>query len=175
MAFFSFPRLTGFLSGDNRDTVGRWIIVQTALARIKAVQQNNPYLLQVDVSEDAFRVMPATLSSDPSPEAGQSIDDIEDMSPFDDLDGEASGEITGGVMERELVLSDNVDIIDVVFPDDTSITSGLADICFYGQGYSDRAMIHIKSGEDRFSFYIAPFLPQVKIYDGYVGFEGNML
>lgn len=179
MVFFSVPRLAGVFSDDSRDTVSRWVIAQTASMRIKAVQQNCSYLLQVDIGEDAFRVIPAAAPSDSLPGSEANREMAGGVPFFNDTAGVTSdgttGEFTGGAASKELLLSDDVDIVDVLFPEDVPITSGSADICFYGQGYSDRALIHVKAGDDRFSLYIAPFLPHVKIYDGFINFTGGAL
>jgi hypothetical protein len=63
---------------------------------------------------------------------------------------------------------------DVEFPDEQVISAGRADIYFYEKGYSDKAIIHMVHDDDhRLSFLIEPFLPQVHLYNKYVGLEDS--
>lgn len=173
MAFFSAPRLTGFFSEDDRGSISRWVITQTASMRVKALQEHQPYVLQVDVSGDAFRTIPP---APPDSLSGADQDESPDgvLSSFEETaaaTGETEGAASQAAPSKELLLSDDVDIMDVLFPGDVPISSGSVEIRFYGQGYADRALIHFRAGDDRFTLYVAPFLPQVKIFDGYVDFD----
>ena len=68
-------------------------------------------------------------------------------------------------------IADDIDILDVEYPDEEKISTGQADINFYEKGYSDQAIIHMKNSDDEhFSFLIEPFLSQVRMYNTYVDF-----
>lgn len=73
---------------------------------------------------------------------------------------------------EEYEFPDHMEIVDVEYPEDEKISSGQADIHFYPKGYSDRAIIHIRTKDDeQISLSIEPFLPNMKVYDTHVGFE----
>ena len=66
----------------------------------------------------------------------------------------------------------DVRLTEVHFPAKGKITVGQADICFYKQGYSDKAIIHITDDQNiQISILIESFLTDTKIYDRYVEFE----
>ena len=74
--------------------------------------------------------------------------------------------------QKGFMIPDDVEVLDVEFPGNNKIISGLADINFYANGYSDMALIHIKDNDDnQLSLLIEPFLSKVKLYETYSGFE----
>jgi hypothetical protein len=69
-------------------------------------------------------------------------------------------------------LSNDINLLDVEYPDEEKISVGRADIYFYKKGYSDKAIIHISNDDnERRSFLIEPFLSRVRLYNKYIGFE----
>ncbi len=61
---------------------------------------------------------------------------------------------------------------DVIFPGDNSLPAFSYKINFYGRGYSDRAIIHLKDNEENeYSFVVEPFLSKVNFYEKNVTFE----
>jgi len=69
-------------------------------------------------------------------------------------------------------LSDDISLQDVEYPGQKKITVGRADIYFYKKGYSDKAIIHISTKDNKIlSFLIEPFLSHVRLYNKYIEFE----
>jgi len=69
-------------------------------------------------------------------------------------------------------LPDDINVLDVEYPEKEKASSGQADIFFYKKGYSDRALVHISNEDnERFSFLIETFLSKVKLLEDYVSFE----
>ena len=62
--------------------------------------------------------------------------------------------------------------IDVERPEKGPVSTDPAPIHFYPQGHSDMVFIHLRdeSGKD-ISLLIEPFMPDIKVYRRYVGFE----
>ena len=170
MIAFSFPRLSGMFSDTDRDAIARWLIAQTTIARTKAVKEQKPYILRIDIGANTFSVSAA----EPSLLREEAINDGElpEIEMLDSVNTDSEA-----LAEPQLTLSDNVSILDVVFAGERPITMGRIDIRFYEQGYSDRAIIHIEEDGSRISFYLAPFLSQIGVYDDYIRFgqRGDLL
>ncbi len=149
MMVFAFPRLSGFLHVDNRDQAARWVIAANVRLKNRAVKEQARCVLRVDMSGNRMSVMSGS---------GQ-----------DGSDQDASGG-QGGLVEagESFVAKEGLEINGVAFSTEEIVSTGTADIVFYEQGYSDRAVIHMTDGDRRFSFYIAPFLSRVRVYDGHV-------
>jgi hypothetical protein len=62
-------------------------------------------------------------------------------------------------------------VASVQFPGSERDHTGRAEIRFFGDGHSDRALIHLRHGDTFTSFLIEPFLSQVKMFDGLVSFD----
>jgi hypothetical protein len=158
MLVFSFPRLSGFFTINNRNKMIRWLMAQRTVLRTKAVTEQIPYALRVDV--DGNRIVPLALllpSAEPSsPAAGEIPDTVTPSSGRKPLNPFACG--------------GDLDITGVLFPEGEAITDQSVDILFSEKGYCDRAIIHVQDGDDPFSLYIEPFLPRVAVYDGYIRF-----
>ncbi len=71
-------------------------------------------------------------------------------------------------MRRAQPIPGGARVVSVEFPPDNRIVS---EIRFYGDGHSDKALIHLQYGDARSSFLLEPFLPQVKTFDELVGFN----
>ncbi len=163
LAFFSFPRLAGFFPRNDKDDIARWLIMQTSILRTRTVKQQTSYVLQVDIDANQFQVMAAEQAGVEDPDS-----DPESASPSFPPASRAAGS------NALLKLTEETKIAAVVFAGSPPINSGTVDIYFHTSGYSDRAMIQMRAGRERFSFYIAPFLPTVKIYEGYTGFKEDL-
>lgn len=71
----------------------------------------------------------------------------------------------------EIHLPEGSSLIDVTFPRDMKVTSGIARIYFYPKGYSDRAIIHVRKKDgSRMSCRIESFLPRASLTEGYEEF-----
>lgn len=144
LLFFSIPKLDiSLFSNDNRNFSSRILLSVRALKE-NAQREKKQYILYVDM--DNNQIWTAC---------------------------EASSEENKKENQKENLynLSDGLRLLDVEFPETEKKSSGIAEIHFYPQGYSDKALIHVEDKEDRRNTYrIEPFLPQVKIYDRYFEF-----
>lgn len=159
MLVFSFPRLSGFFTFNNKNKMIRWLMAQRTVMRTRAVTDQVPYVLRVDV--DGNRFIPIALA--PPPVEQPSLADAEaipdTVKPSDRRKPLAPFSCGG-----------SLDITGVLFPEGEAITDQSVDILFSEKGYCERAIIHARNGDDRFSLYLEPFLPGVTVYDGYIRF-----
>ena len=144
MLFFAVPRIDqSFFSADARK-LSSWILLNTKALKNRAVKEQAVYALYVGLDENRLWTGP--------------VSDRENMPG----PGEGEDAFSPAAGAR---------IIDVMFPKDTRISSGTVQIRFYPKGYSDRAIIHVQTGDQtRRSYRIESFLPQVAIRDAYVEF-----
>lgn len=163
MLFFSFPRFSGFLATDSRDEASRWIIAQGLSLRTRAVKTQQPHMLQVDITGNRLVAMPA-----PTGDATEMTGTGEFASSGAENPGVSQ---TADTSTQSYDLSGDMQIMDVTFAGGRTIRTGSHTIRFYEKGYSDRAVIHIQDGDERISYYFAPFLPEVKIFYDYWMFE----
>lgn len=154
MLVFSFPRLSGFFSVNNKNQVVRWLIAQRTILKTRAVKEQIPYVLRVDISNDRLQTLPMP-GTNPAGDANIST-------------GKKPG--SGNAGRQSYTCGNDLDITAVVFPDNDAIVSEAVDIVFFEKGYCQQAIIQMKDGEDRFSVHIEPFLPRVVVYEGYVKF-----
>lgn len=132
------------LFGDNARKTSQWILLRVPSVRDRAVSENQIYALHVDMDNRKL-----WFSN------GSMLD--EDLT---------------SAMESGLQLSDDIQILDVLYVDEGPINGGDAPIFFYPKGYSDKAILHLEKDDGaRLSFLFEPFLKQVEMIDGYVDFE----
>ncbi len=144
MFFFAIPRFHGTVLSDNTKKVSRRIMLQVRTLKEKAVREKKLYVLHVNMDSNKLWTSHETMSQEELLKAA----------------------------ENGYGLPDDITVLDVEYPDNEKISTGQADIYFYGKGYSDQAVIHIKHNDDeQFSFLIEAFLPHAKLYETYVGFE----
>ena len=151
---FSFPRLSGFLSINNKNQLVRWVIIQRTVLKTKAIKEQTPFALRVDISEDRMTAMAVS----PACQIEETLFPEDETRPDEKKIG------------KPFICKGNLEITGVLFPDGEPVISRAADIVFSEKGFCDRAIIYMKDGGDRFSIYIAPFLPSVSVYDGYISF-----
>lgn len=144
MLFFSIPRFQEGIFTSNTKKVSRWIIVKVNALKHKAVSDRKTYTLHVSIDKSRIWVTHDAMSED----------EIENA------------------QQQGYVFPEDLKVLDVVFPGREKISQGVADICFYKEGYSDKALIHIENDDNRqISFVIEPFLPKVKFHDKYLSFD----
>lgn len=142
MLAIAMPRLQGFLLVDHAKKAGRWIILRVPSLKDRAIREQKTYRLHVDIDTDRFWISDETMNEEQL------------------LDAVRQGfELTG-----------QLEIQDVEYPDADKVSSGLAEIRFHPQGYSDRAIIHLKDDESQLSFQIEPFLSNVIMVEDYISF-----
>ena len=142
--FISVPRFHNETLPDNTKKVSRWIMVKSHSLKEKSFCNQKLYTMHVDMESRQLWVTDESMSEEEVLKAGQ----------------------------KGFMIPDDVEVLDVEFPGNNKIISGLADIHFYTHGYSDMALIHIKDDDNnQLSFLIEPFLPKVKLYEKYSQFE----
>jgi prepilin-type N-terminal cleavage/methylation domain-containing protein len=143
MFFFTLPRFEGAVISDDIRKVSRWLIAKVQMLKHSAVKDQKNYVLYIDLDDRRLWV------------ADQAADE----------------EAVEEAAKKGYGLPDEVDVTEVAFPDGENLVSGRVRIVFYRNGYSDKAIIHIRDNDDRqMSLMIEPFLSQVKVFDEYVGF-----
>ena len=142
MLFFSIPRFGALRVNDPSREASQWIMANVRLLKERSLRERKSYMLHVGI--DTGRLWTTDLSV-----------------PEEDRQQTATS---------EFILSPEIRILDVEYPQRGILSTGRADIHFSEQGYSDKAVIHLVQdhGQPR-SFFIEPFLPEVKIYDRYKG------
>lgn len=144
MLFFAVPRFQNSIISDSTRTFSRWILTSVRNLKAAAVRDQKRFALNFDL--DTGRIW---ITSE-----GMSEEDLQNAE------------------QGSYRLPEDLRIMDVEFPVEGKITSGLAEINFYRGDYSDKAIIHVESGRRRqVSFLIEPFLPGAKLYEEYIGFE----
>lgn len=155
MLFVSFPKLSGFLTVNNRHQAIRWLIAQRLALGTRSVGEQKPYILRVDIDENRFTALSA---AGPSPSGSE---------PFSTGDQPASA----GRSQRTFVCRGGLKISGVSFPEGETLRSGTVEIVFSEKGYCSQAVIYMTDDDQRFSVYVAPFLPRVSVYPDFIQFQ----
>lgn len=141
--FFAIPRFEGTFLFDDSKQSARWLIGRLQGLKEEALRTRRRHVLVLDL--DTQRTWHTTEAMTP-----------EEM----ELASLRARPIPGGAS-----------VAAVEFPPETRIASGRAQIFFYGDGHSDKALIQLKTGDAYRSFLLEPFLAQVKMFDDRVGFN----
>ncbi len=142
--FVSVPRFHNETLPDNTKKLSRWIMLTSQSLKEKTFCNQKLYTMHVDMETRRLWVTDGSMSEDEVLKAGQ----------------------------KGFLIPDDVEVLDVEFPGNNKIISGLANINFYANGYSDMALIHIKDNDDnQLSLLIEPFLSKVKLHEKYSGLE----
>ena len=142
MLMVAIPRLSGGLFSDAEGETARWIIATVRQLKEKAVTDQKTYLL--NVSPDIQRLW---ITAD-------------DMADTD----------VSSARDEGYRLPRGIRIDHVAFSKDNRVSSGAIPIGFYPQGYSDKAVIRLRTGDgDRLSFFIEPFLAGAELVRGRQG------
>jgi general secretion pathway protein H len=140
--FSAFPRFQNTFF-DSRRTVSRWILTKIPLLKQKAATENHTYTLQVDFDHRQFIIT------------------HDAMTPED----------VQHAKKNAFKLPEDVGLKNVEYPENHIVSTGIAKINFYLKGYSDRAILHLKAGEGFLSFFIEPFLSEIRSVDANVGYN----
>lgn len=139
MLVVAVPRMDRGLFSNGSDETARWIIANVRHLKEKAVIDQKTYLLHV--SPDIQRLW---------------------VSEADIPDTEADA-----AREQGYAMPRGVNIDHVAFSATEHLSSGTIPIAFYPKGYSDKAVIRIRSNDGgRQAFFIEPFLPGVRLIRG---------
>lgn len=148
MLMFAIPRFHSSTLSNGPEKASRWIIANVQALKIKAWRERKYYILEANIDSGEFTITEETL-----------VEQNED---------EAEPEVKKA---KGYTLPEGTTIADVEFPGMDKLSSGVARIHFYPKGYSDKALIHLKTDEgDRLTFLIEPFLPRVELFKEYTGF-----
>jgi len=144
MLFFAVPQFRNTLLTDSINHTSRWIIGKVRAIKEYSTSKQKLCILHVNLDSNKMWVSEETMTEENLHQAN----------------------------EKGFEIPGDLRLINVEYPQKGIISSGQADICFYKAGYSDKALIHIQRDDDeKVSFLIEPFLPKVKFYEKYVGFE----
>ena len=144
MLFFAIPRFGNTVTSDGISDTSRWIIGKVRAIKEYSTSKQKLCILHVNMDSNKMWVSDETMTKDDLYQAN----------------------------EKGFEIPGDIKVLNVQYPQKGIISAGQADICFYKAGYSDKALIHIQGGDDqKLSFLIEPFLPKVKLYEKYVGFE----
>lgn len=144
MLFFAVPQFRNTLLTDSINHTSRWIIGKVRAIKEYSTSKQKLCILHVNLDSNKMWVSEETMTEENLQQAN----------------------------EKGFEIPGDLRLINVEYPQKGIISSGQADICFYKAGYSDKALIHIQRDDDeKVSFLIEPFLPTVKFYEKYVGFE----
>ena len=153
MLFFAAPRMEGFLLRNESRLISKWILLNAADLKNKSMQGQKIYFLNIDLDGNRFEIVDA-------PEK-KLVNDLEGM----------NNEFAEEKAEKSFELPEGYRLNRVLFSKEKRISSGVAAVGFYPQGYSDRAIIHMTDEQNRRkSYIIEAFLPRVKIHDDHVQF-----
>jgi len=145
MLAFALPRFQGSMLADNNKKVTRWFMNQVQILRQNSLKNRKVYTLNI------------------SPDAGT-------MWVSDDSMTEEALEAAS---QNGYSLPEDITITGVLYPDGEKISFGRAEIRFYKSGYSDKVIIQIEDDDNNpMSLLIEPFLPNIKVYEEHVNFEG---
>ena len=142
MLVVAIPRLDGGLFTDGGDETARWIVANVRQLKEKSIVDQKTYLL--NVSPDVRRLWIT--------EAGM------------------TDEETDAAREEGFRLPRGMTIDHVAFSKTERFTGGTIPIGFYPKGYSDKAVIRMRTNDgDRLAFFIEPFLPGARLVRGSQG------
>ena len=144
MLFFAVPRFQGAVFQDHTKQVSRWIILKVRALKEKSVREQRRCVLHINLDENTIWTTHAAMSAEERQAAAA----------------------------KGYHIPDDVDVLDVEYPNEKKTSTGQADIFFYEKGFSDKAIIHIENSHNgQRSFLIEPFLYRVRMYPEYVEFK----
>lgn len=92
---------------------------------------------------------------------------------FIDLDSEAvwTGSDLGGKPSEARRIDPETNILGAEFISGLKVDSGVLKISFYKGGHSDGVIIYTNEGGKSFSYRMDPFLDDIRVMEGHVGWE----
>ena len=141
--FFAIPRFEGSFFFDDAKQSSRWLMGKLLALREEALRTRRQQVLHFDLDTGRLWVT------------------SEAMTP----------EETDRAIQRAQGLPGGGRVVSLEFAQQGRVGSGRADIRFFGDGHTDRVLIHVRHGDAYTSFLLEPFLSQVKMFDNMVGFD----
>jgi prepilin-type N-terminal cleavage/methylation domain-containing protein len=141
--FFAIPRFEGSPFFDDAKQSSRWLIGKLQALREESLRTRRQQTLHIDFS------------------TGRIWNTAEAM----------SAEEIDRAVRRAQLLPGGGRVVSVEAPGQGRVAAGQADIRFYRDGHSEKALIHLRHGDAFSSLLMEPFLSKVKVFDTLVGFE----
>ena len=76
--------------------------------------------------------------------------------------------------DRAVILSDELSVVGVAFPETGTAVSGEYRIRFSKQGYSDFALIHFIENDSNVTMELEPFMKEIRLVEGHVSHHDCM-
>jgi prepilin-type N-terminal cleavage/methylation domain-containing protein len=141
--FFAVPRFEGTFLFDDSKQSARWLIGRLQGLKEEALRTRRRHVLVLDL--DTQRTWHTTEA--------MTAEEVE-------LASRRARPIPGGAI-----------VAAVEFPPETRVAAGRAQIFFYGDGHSDKALIQLQTGNSYSTFLLEPFLTRVTMFDDRIGFN----
>jgi prepilin-type N-terminal cleavage/methylation domain-containing protein len=141
--FFAIPRFEGSFFLDDAKQSSRWLIGKIQALREEALRTRRLMVLHIDL------------------DTGWLWETSEAMTP----------EEADRAIRRAQRLPGGGRVVSLDFAPQGKVSEGRADVQFYGDGHTDRVLIHLRHGDTYTSFLLEPFLSQVRMFDHVVGFD----
>jgi prepilin-type N-terminal cleavage/methylation domain-containing protein len=141
--FFAIPRFEGSFFLDDAKQSSRWLIGKLQALREEALRTRRLQVLHIDL------------------DTGRLWETSEAMTP----------EQADRALQRAQRLPGGGRVVSVDIAQQGRVSAGRADIRFFGDGHTDRVLIHVRHGDTYTSFLLEPFLSQVRMFDHVVGFD----
>jgi hypothetical protein len=141
--FFTLPRFEGSFFLDDSKQSARFLMGKLRALREESLRTRRQLTLHIDLVTNRLWETAEAMT-------------LEEL----DLAARRNYRLPGGAL-----------VAGVEFPVQGLITTGITDIRFYRDGHSDKAMIRLRHGDAYQSFLLEPFLSEVKMFDGLLGFE----
>jgi prepilin-type N-terminal cleavage/methylation domain-containing protein len=159
MMVFAVPRLHSDLLASDTRKVSKWMVLTVKKLKEASVRTRALHLLRIDMDKNRLW----TQTGAGSLPGGDSFETTEAQKILEGLEGGKTG--------NELELPAGFRVIDVTFAGREPLISGVADIRFRQEGYSDYVQIHLEDDRGgKHTYTIEPFLPRIVIHEGYVEF-----
>lgn len=141
--FFAVPRFEGTFFFDDANQSSRWLIGKLQALREEALRTHRRQVLHIDFETNRLWETSESMTAEEAERAVQ-----------------RAQRLPGGAL-----------VVSVEFPNTERVYAGRTEIRFYGDGHSDRVLIHLRQGDITTSFLLEPFLTRVKMFDAPVGFD----
>lgn len=145
--FFAIPRFEGSFFLDDAKQSSRWLIGKLQALREEALRTRRLQVLHVDLDTGRLWVTSEAMTA----------------------------EETDRAIQRAQRLPGGGRVVSVDFAQQDRVSAGRANIRFFGDGHTDRVLIHVRHGDAYTSFLLEPFLSQVRMFDHVVGFDDARL
>ncbi len=144
MLFFTMPNFQSAMGDQESKKASRRLMATIQELKEKALAERKLYVLHINLDAGKMWESNEALSEDAVPEK----------------------------QDQGYEFPEGLKILDVEYPVKGKVSAGVADICFYKEGYSDKALIHIEDEDnEQMTFLVESFLSKIKIYDSYASFE----